>query len=305
MSDTLPGTATPDTVTPDTATPDTATELPPGYTTFDGAAGRVAVRTFTPPPDAPDVDHVVLIAHGYGEHLGRYDHVAAALGARGGLVVGPDHVGHGRSDGERALITDFEHVVDDLHAVAEQAVERAGGVPLVLLGHSLGGLIAARYAQRYPDELTALVLSSPVLGSWQDPIGLLALDEIPDTPIDPSTLSRDPAVGAAYLDDPLVYHGPFKDQTLRGIAGTLHVVGAGATLGPLPTMWLHGEADELVPLAETAAGISALAPEQLTTRIYPDARHELFNETNNDEVLADLTAFIDVAVTLGRPPTED
>lgn len=274
------------------------TDLPAGYVFVDGSEGRLAVRSWP----VPGPSHVVLLAHGYGEHAGRYDHVAAALNAGGAQVVAPDHLGHGHSAGEPALITDFEHVVDDLHAVCDRTLTATGHLPVILLGHSLGGLIAARYAQRYGGELTGLALSAPVLGTWQRAIALLGLDDIPDDPIDPDTLSRDPAVGAAYAADPIVYHGPFKEQTLRAIAGTLHVVGAGNGLGALPTLWLHGEDDALVPLAETTAGIKALAPADLTTRIYRGARHEVFNETNRDEVLADLTAFVDVVRSTPRLP---
>jgi alpha-beta hydrolase superfamily lysophospholipase len=258
------------------------------YAAFDGSEGRISYRVW--PIESPS--QVVILAHGYGEHIGRYEHVAAALSAARSAVAGPDHIGHGTSEGERALIADFEHVVEDLHHVAMALTERHPGRPTVLIGHSLGGLIAARYAQRYADELAGLVLSAPVLGSWRAATDLLALPEIPDEPIDGATLSRDPAVGVAYAADPLVYHGPFKLQMLRAIAGTLQVVNTGPTLGDLPTLWLHGQADELVPLAETAIGIETLAPTKLITRIYRDARHEVFNETNSAEVLHDTITFI-------------
>ncbi len=258
------------------------------YAAFDGSEGRISYRVW--PLEFPS--QVVILAHGYGEHIGRYEHVAAALVESGSAVAGPDHIGHGTSEGERALIADFEHVVDDLHHVAMALSERNPDRPTVLIGHSLGGLIAARYAQRYAHELAGLVLSGPVLGTWRVATDLLALPEIPDKPVDGATLSRDPAVGAAYAADPLVYHGPFKLQMLRAIAGTLQVVNTGPGLGDLPTLWLHGQADELVPLAETAVGIETLAPKKLTTRIYRDARHEVFNETNSAEVLRDTITFI-------------
>ena len=139
---------------------------------------------------------MVILAHGYGEHIGRYEHVAAALVERGAVVAGPDHLGHGQSEGERVLVADYEHVIDDLHAVVRRSTADHPGLPVVLVGHSMGGLIATRYAQRHGDGLAGLVLSGPVLGSWTAATDLLALDEIPDVPLDPDTLSRDPAVGA-------------------------------------------------------------------------------------------------------------
>jgi alpha-beta hydrolase superfamily lysophospholipase len=90
-----------------------------------------------------DAARLVVLVHGYGEHLGRYEHAARALNAAGAKVFGPDHVGHGRSPGERALIEVFEPGVDALREVVRDA---RGGLPVVMVGHSLGGLIAARYA---------------------------------------------------------------------------------------------------------------------------------------------------------------
>lgn len=163
-----------------------------------GTHGPLAVREW--PHDHPR--YLALVVHGYGEHVGRYEELAGVLVAHGAAVFGPDHAGHGKSAGERVLIEDFEDVVTDVHAVADLARRVRPGVPLVMVGHSMGGLIAARFAQRYGTELAALVLSGPVIGSWELPGALLALDEIPDTPISPASLSRDPAVGAAYRADP-------------------------------------------------------------------------------------------------------
>jgi alpha-beta hydrolase superfamily lysophospholipase len=162
-----------------------------------------------------------------------------------------------------------------------------------MIGHSMGGLIAARYAQLHGSGLAALVLSGPVLGRWHAVDELLALDEMPDAPIDTSTLSRDPAVGKAYGEDPLVWHGPFKKKTIEALDAALRRVSDHGSLGALPAFYVHGEADELVRPEDTRTGIEAIRGEDLTERIYPGARHEVFNETNRDEVLADVTAFID------------
>jgi alpha-beta hydrolase superfamily lysophospholipase len=261
--------------------------------TLDGHGGRLVARTWWA-GDEPS--HVVLLAHGYGEHLGRYEHVAAALVANGAVVHAVDHVGHGRSEGERVLIADFEPVVDDLHEVDRRARAEHPGLPVVLLGHSMGGLIAARYAQRYGDSLAAVVLSGPLIGDWEAGGQLLALPEMPDVPLDITTLSRDPAVGKVYDADPLVWHGPFKRATVEAIDRAVAAVQAGPSLGSLPLMWAHGAADQLVPMAGSRSGVAHLRGEHYVERIYPEARHEIFNEINADEVLRDVTAFIDTAV---------
>ncbi|GII26352.1 lysophospholipase [Planosporangium mesophilum] len=237
-------------------------------------------------------ERVVLLCHGYGEHIGRYEHVAAVLVADGATVYGPDHVGHGRSAGERVVIADYEAVVDDLHLVAARAQAENAGLPMVLIGHSMGGTIATRYAQRHGSDLAGLVLSGPVLGQFAAIEQMLALAEIPDVPIDISTLSRDPAVGAAYAADELVWHGPFRRPTLLAWQRVLRDIAAAPPLGDLPVLWVHGADDTLVPLVDSRGGIEGLGATRLVERIYPGARHEVFNETNADEVLAEVTAFV-------------
>ncbi|MFE7273588.1 alpha/beta hydrolase [Streptomyces sp. NPDC057623] len=243
---------------------------------------------------------LVLVVHGYGEHAGRYAGVAQVLVAHGAAVFGPDHAGHGRSAGERVLIEDFEDVVADVHAAAGLARAAHPDVPVVVIGHSMGGMIAARHAQLHGDGLAALVLSGPVIGDWELPRRLLALDEIPDTPISPASLSRDPGVGAAYAADPLVWHGPMKRVTVEAFTRMLDTVSSaseGGGIGKLPLLWLHGEDDRLVPLPGSRVGIEELRADGTTERVYPGARHEVFHETNKAEVFADLLHFLDGVLT--------
>lgn len=269
----------------------------PRHWEFAGVNGAVTAHVW--PHGAPR--YVAVLVHGYGEHLGRYGHVAAALHDHGALVCGPDHAGHGLSAGDRVLIHDVDDLVADLHTVVESARDDLPGVPVVMIGHSMGGLIATRYAQRHGDLLTALVLSGPVLGRWDALAGLKDLPEIPDVPIDTSTLSRDPGVGEAYAADPLVWHGPFKPETVRALLAAIEAANGHGTLGDLPVLWLHGEDDRLVPVSGTRVGIDAVQGTRFSSRLYPDARHEIFNETNRDEVLADVTAAVDAALAAASP----
>jgi alpha-beta hydrolase superfamily lysophospholipase len=247
---------------------------------------------------------VVLIAHGYGEHAGRYAHVAEHLvDGLGAAVYAPDHRGHGRTEGERALVEDGEALTSDLHDVADAARAEHPDLPLVLIGHSMGGIIAARYAQRFGDELTALVLSGPAIGRNPAFEQLLAMDPLPDVPIDPEILSRNPAVGEAYAADDLVYHGPFKRPTLRALFDGIARIADGPALGDLPTLWVHGGDDQLIPVEVTRPAIDHLRGSSFEERIYEGARHEVFNETNRDEVLADVTAFLRDALAATPAPT--
>jgi len=264
---------------------------------YAGTQGDLAARTWS--AEAPP-SYVVLLAHGYGEHVGRYERVADALVARGAVVYAVDHLGHGKSDGERVLVSDFEDVVTDLHTLDVAAREEQPGSPVVLVGHSMGGLIAARYAQRYGDTLAALVLSGPLIGDWQAGSQLLALEQIPEVPLDIATLSRDPSVGTQYAADPLVWHGPFKRTTLEAIDRAIKTVGSGPRLGTLPLLWVHGQDDQLVPIEGSRPGVEGLRGNQFVERSYPGARHEIFNELNAAEVLLDVTDFLTTAVSAHR-----
>ena len=254
----------------------------------DGS-GRLAARAWAPTGDEPT--WLAVLVHGYGEHLGRYGQVAADLVAAGAVVYGADHRGHGLSSGERVLIDDYAGVVEDVHRLITQARTAYRTLPLVLIGHSMGGLIASRYAQTHPEELSALVLSGPVLGRWSSLERIAAAEEIPDTPIDPSTLSRDPAVGEAYTADELVWHGPFKRPTVQALLTEMERGLEAGSVGSLPLLWVHGSDDRLVPVRDTEVGISSLMGEDLTARVFPGARHEVFNETNRDEVLDEVVRF--------------
>jgi alpha-beta hydrolase superfamily lysophospholipase len=257
---------------------------------FAGSEGTIFYRSWDPRGE-PRV--LVLLAHGYGEHSGRYEHVAAALNDIGAAVYACDHLGHGRSDGERARIGDFDHLVLDLHRLSGIAREAHPELPLLLVGHSMGGLLAVRYAQRYGEELAGLALSGAAIGDWGAARALLDAPEIPDAPIDPETLSRDPEVGRAYAADPLVHHGPFQRVTLESLLSALGRAAAEAERIGMPLLYLHGDADALVPVAASLEAVEAFPTRDRTVRVYPGARHEVFNETNRDEVIAELGAFVD------------
>ena len=241
----------------------------------------------------PRPRYVALIAHGYGEHAVRYAHVADHLVRHGASVYAPDHLGHGRSEGERALVERVDDMVGDLDAVARKARDDHPDLPVVLIGHSMGGIVATRFAQLHPHRLAALVLSGPAIGGSGAIAALLTVDPIPDLPIDPSMLSRDPEVGRAYAEDALVWHGPFRRATLEAMVSAVGAIADGPSLDRLPILWLHGEDDALVPLADTRPAVERLGGERLECIIYQGARHEVLNETNRAEVLAAVTAFID------------
>jgi alpha-beta hydrolase superfamily lysophospholipase len=249
----------------------------------------------------PDAERIVVLVHGYGEHIGRYEHVAATLVERGAAVYGPDHLGHGESGGERVVIADFDHVVADLHAVVELARQQHPGLPVVMVAHSMGGLIGALYAQRHGHELAGLVSSAPSIGlaAVLAPV-LVQLPEgvaLPDEPIDPTVLSRDLSVGDAYANDPLVWHGGWKRVTLEAFLAANEAVDAGPGLGDLPVLYIHGEADQLVPMAVARPAVHRLAGEDFAEEIVPEARHETFNELDKEATIGLVADFAERVTT--------
>lgn len=260
--------------------------------TLTGSEGAVFYRRWEP---TGKCRRIVIFVHGYAEHGGRYTHVAERLTGQGTAVYAPDHIGHGKSDGERALIVDFEHVVDDLRALVETALEENGAQPLVMIGHSMGGLLTARYAERYADSLSGVGFLGAVLGDWNWAREVLALPELPQEPSDPAGMSRDPETIRAYADDPLVYHGGYKRPLLEAEVVALDRFNEDIDKLTMPVLFLHGEADPFVPWRTSEAAVDRMPAKKKVKKIYPGARHELVNELNREEVIADLLAFVDAA----------
>lgn len=245
----------------------------------------------------PGPRYIAVFVHGYADHVGRYGELAEALTQHGATVHAPDHMGCGKSGGERATVEDYEELVEDLGTVMDHAREVNPDLPVVMIGHSIGGMVATRYAQQRAADLSALVLAAPVLGSWHTATSLLVFDEIPEMPLDVgAVMSRDPVQAARYNEDPMVFHGAFVRRTLESIVACLDRINEGGSLAFLPTLWLHGDADPLAQLDETRRGIEKIRGFHLTERVYPEALHGIFHDLGRGRVTADITAFIDDAL---------
>jgi acylglycerol lipase len=243
---------------------------------------------------------VVVIAHGAGEHSGRYEHVAARLITEGHAVYALDHRGHGRSAGKRALIDRIDNAVADLDALVVVALHRHPNVPLFLLGHSMGGLIALSYTVRHQDRLTGLILSGPlaaleaasptqraaarVLSALAPGLGVVA--------VDPALVSRDPDVVRDYMTDPLVHHGKLPARTVAELAAAVDSFPTAVTAITVPTLIMYGSADALVPPAGSEMLRERIASDDLTVKVYDGLYHEILNEPEQDTVLDDLCAWI-------------
>ena len=249
----------------------------------------------------------VLIVHGLGEHIGRYEPVAAQLLRSGRSVVGYDQRGHGASEGARGALNQPDDLLADLALVID-AVRRQHPGPLTLLGHSMGGAVAARFvsgglentpAPAWFRSVDALVLSSPALDPGMSGaqkfalavLGRLAPNLAVGNGLKPDWISRDAAVVKAYLDDPLV-HDRITPKLARFIAAGGAFVRAHAAQWRVPTLLLYAGADRCVAPAGSAAFVAAAPPGVVTARVFPALFHEIFNEPEQAEVLAALAAWL-------------
>lgn len=255
------------------------------------AGGRLYYRHWP----VPDPVALAVLSHGFAEHSGRYRHVAAALGAAGVDVWALDHRGHGRSAGDRANIESVDAAVADLDLFVDLVTGSpvagvGGGLPLYLVGHSMGGLVATGYAEAHQARLAGLVLSAPLLHVAPELLALAEAPEIPDLGL-ADAVSSDPAVVAAYKADPLNYLGPPPRGFLRA-AGDVEVVrGRFGTL-TLPVLVMQGSADLLVSPQALRDVVAGVASEDLTARLWPGLWHEIFNEPRHAAVLRTMTDWI-------------
>lgn len=239
---------------------------------------------------------LVLIIHGIAEHSGRYEAVGAQFAAAGIGAVAIDQRGHGTTEGTRGYVDRFTGFLDD---VEDQVVQlRAYGVPVILLGHSMGGLVCTAYSISDRPRPDLLVLSGPALGTdvpgWQQvaagKLAQLSPKVFLAPPFDTKVLSRDPAVGKAYEADPLIRAGG-SANLIAELMTTMHATAARVDELTVPTLCLHGGDDELVPTAasEVLEGVPGV-----TRRVLPHLRHEIFNEPEGPDLVADVIDWIDL-----------
>ncbi|CAG1015158.1 acylglycerol lipase [Burkholderiaceae bacterium] len=273
----------------------------PTLTTADGLSLHVQHWPVTGPARG-----VVLIVHGLGEHIGRYAHVARHLNGLGWNVVGYDHRGHGRSDGARGRLNAVDDLLQDLARVIDAARSEHPGT-LVLLGHSLGGLIAARFVAEglapspaaWHRPVDALVLSSPALDPGMNAAQKMMLSMAePLTPdlavnngLKPEWISRDPTVVEAYRRDPLV-HDRVTPRLARFVIDGGEFARQHAPRWTVPTLLMYAGSDRCVAPRGSAAFAAAAPASVVTTREFPALFHEIFNEPEQGEVLQFLTAWL-------------
>ncbi len=244
----------------------------------------------------------VFLLHGFVEHSGRHAWHAERLAERGYAVHALDFRGHGRSAGARAYVGRFDRFVDDCDRFFRIVRAEAAGGPAFVLGHSMGGPIAALWAIDRQPELAGVVLSAPavcvgphvfpvlrrlagVVGRWLPRLRLVRLGC--------RNLSRDPAVVEAFRADPLVFHGRFPARTGAEILRAGREVLDRVDALTVPVLILQGTADRVVDPGGAEALAARAGSADKTLCRYEGLYHELLSEPERDQVLADLIAWLD------------
>lgn len=249
-----------------------------------------------------DTRAAVLLIHGLGEHSSRYTHVADHLTQRGFAVQSLDHYGHGKSDGLPGYVERFSVYLDGVAASLQKVRDEHAGMPLFLVGHSMGGLIAAAFLLQQQDAFRACVLSGPAFKSDQAPpaivIALIRLISVlaPTAPLiqlDASGVSRDQAVVDAYLRDPLVHHGKLSARLLAEMSAAMKNTLAHAANIDIPVILMHGEDDQLTSPAGSAEMYESIGSADKTLKTYPGLFHEIFNEPEQEAVLTDMSTWLE------------
>ena len=248
---------------------------------------------------------IVLLAHGYAEHAGRYAHVAKRLTDAGYAIYAVDHWGHGASDGEGGYVPRFSAFLDGMAELLTLVEINHGDTPRLLLGHSMGGLIATLFLVERQRAFVAAALSGPAILPAEPPsrvtvwlsrflsrffprLGVLSLDA--------NGVSRDPAVVEAYRADPLVYEGKIGARLGKEFMDAMAVARADAPKIRLPILIQHGEADRLTAPAGSRYLFENVASKDKRLEIYPGLFHEIYNEPEQDVVLDDLVGWFDAHV---------
>ncbi|MBU0704233.1 MAG: lysophospholipase [Chloroflexi bacterium] len=267
--------------------------------TFNGYEGLELYYQRWRPEGEPKA--VLPIVHGFGEHSGRYGNVVDWFAPKGYAVYSFDLRGHGRSPGPRGYINEWAEFRGDVQAFLELVREQEPGRPLFLLGHSMGGLIVLEYALRHPEGLTGVIASGPLLAQAGIPPFLIMMSKVLsrvmprftlNTGLDATSISRDPAVVEAYVNDPLV-HSLGTPRLSTEITAAYEWTQAHGAEMRVPCLIVHGSADKLVPPEGSRIFYESMTLADKERQAYEGYYHEVFNDVGKERVLAAVETWVE------------
>jgi len=256
----------------------------------------------------------VVIIHGYGEHIGRYDETARALAAAGFNVRGLDLRGHGQSGGVRGFCNRFDEYLEDVDAIVDRA--RGDGLPVFLLGHSFGALVAPHYALRHPTSVAGLVLTSPywklalaqpALKIWAGKVASMIAPKLAlPSGLKGNDVCRDPAIAAKYDVDPLNNKNATARWFTESTAAQEELL-ARAPEWKLPTLLLVGEGDRIAAAPQARVVFERIGAKDKTLRMLAGQYHEVLNEPKptRDQTVTEIVEWLRAHASKATAPTSD
>ncbi|MBN1883014.1 MAG: lysophospholipase [Deltaproteobacteria bacterium] len=267
---------------------------------FEGAGGVHLFYRFYKPKE---YKNVIIYVHGLGDHSGRYVYPIEYLIDHGIAFYGLDHRGHGKSDGKRGHVDRFSQYIDDLRTFVSIVRKREGtGKALFLFGHSMGGLIAARFVEEYPQMVRGLILSSAALEPNREPppmtarMGAFLSKHIPKftmtNEIDPVFLSHDKTVIKRYTEDRLV-HNKISARLLTEMAHDMKTVFEKASEVRIPVLVMHAGDDHLISLNGSRRFFQELGSEDKKLAVFEGFYHDLVNEVDRIRVFQEMETWLE------------
>ncbi|WP_322922979.1 lysophospholipase [Paenibacillus campi] len=237
----------------------------------------------------------VVIVHGLCEHASRYDYLTEKLNARDFNVYRFDHRGHGRSEGKRVYYSDFHHLIDDVNAVVELALQKSGALPVFVIGHSMGGFATSAFGTKYPGKVAGIVLSGALTRYNTQVAGELPM-ALPAGTYMPNALGDGvcsvPEVVIAYANDMLV-EKEISVELFNSLGAGVNWLKAHRAQFVEPVLVLHGANDGLVSELDSRQFYGDIASTDKTLKIYAHLMHEIFNESIRDEVIEETIVWIE------------
>ena len=252
-------------------------------------------------PDT-DVKAVLIIVHGLGEHSGRYMNVVNHFTPQGYAIYSLDHIGHGKSDGDREFVKQFDDFTETLKIFYGMVANQQAEKPIFLLGHSMGGTIAAYYLLDHQSDFNGSIISAPLVKVGDDitkttitmsKILSKLLPKAGVISLNVNGVSRDPNVVKAYINDPLVFHGKTPARLGTELLFAMMRITEEAEKIILPIIVLQGAEDILVEPSGAQMLYDKASSEDKTLKIYEGLYHEIFNEPEREMVLEDVENWLE------------
>jgi acylglycerol lipase len=266
-----------------------------------GQGGGIFVRSWTP---AGQARGVVVIVPGFNSHSGYYQWAASSLGERGFLCFALDLRGRGQSDGERYFISTIDDYSSDVDVVVKLAKSRAPGLPVYLLGHSAGGVVACVYALEHQEEFNGLICESFAFQVYSPDFALAVLKGISHIAPHAHVLklankdfSRSASAVATMDADPFVAHEVQPTSTVAAMVRADEKLKVEFPNITLPLLILHGTGDKVTRPSGSQMFYDTAGSRDKTLKLYPGHYHDLLNDTDRDQVMSDILGWIGTHAT--------